>query len=58
MHDPVENKKVCSECGKNFTWTEGGDTGGRDKELINCPYCNATNGSIRTSGFVFSSKVD
>lgn len=60
MNDPAENKKICNDCGKKFTWSEYGDVypGGKDTEYINCPYCNARNGSIRTSGSVYTSKLD
>lgn len=60
INDPKENKSTCESCEKNFTWSESGPyyPGGIDREFINCPYCGEKNGSIRTSGFVFTSKTD
>lgn len=60
MHDHTGNKEVCKKCGKEFTWTEEGDIypGGKDTEYIDCPYCGERNGSIRTSGFVYTHKTD
>ena len=60
MHDSMGTRKKCSECGKVFIWEEYGDVypGGKDTEYIVCPYCDARNGSIRTSGFVSTSKID
>lgn len=58
MHDSKGTKEKCIECGKEFRWSEEGPfyPGGKDTEFINCPYCNAKNGSIRTSGLVISWK--
>ena len=60
IHDPKENTKTCTECGKTFTWSEDGPfyPGGKGTEYIDCPYCGARNGSIRTSGYVFTSKIE
>lgn len=60
MHDPKEIKSECKSCNKNFKWSEHGPhyPGGTDTEFIICPYCGEKNGSIRTSGFVFTSKTD
>lgn len=60
MHDSKGTKKVCTECGKMFTYEEYGDIypGGKDTEYICCPYCKAKNGSIRTSGFVATDKIE
>lgn len=58
MHDSKGTKEKCKECGEEFRWSEEGPfyPGGKDTEFINCPYCNARNGSIRTSGSVMSWK--
>lgn len=60
MHDSKGVKEECGECGKTFKWVEEGPfyPGGKDTEFIICPYCKARNGSIRTSGFVITSKVE
>lgn len=59
MNDPKETRKTCVSCSKEFTWSEHGPyyPGGKDTEYINCPYCGEKNGSIRTSGFVFTNKI-
>lgn len=53
------NKKTCVKCGEDFTWEDYGNVypGGKDREHINCPYCNAENGSIMTSGRVITYKI-
>lgn len=58
-HDKRGNETECIDCGKKFTVTETGNIwpGGKDTEFIFCPYCHATNGSIRTSGFVRTQKT-
>lgn len=60
MHDSADNKLKCINCGKKFTWVESENhyPGGKDTEYINCPYCKTSNGSIRTSGVVYTSKVE
>lgn len=60
MHDSKGRKETCTECGKDFTWKDHGNVypGGKDKEYIECAYCGARNGSIMTSGSVFSSKIE
>lgn len=60
MHDKTSKKETCKECGKDFTWSESGNVypGGKDREYIRCPYCNADNGSVMTSGMVISYKID
>lgn len=60
IHDQPEHREVCIKCGEYFTWSETGEMypGGKDTEYINCPYCGEKNGSIRTSGFVFTNKID
>lgn len=60
INDPADQKDICKECGKSFTWTENGPfyPGGKSTEYIDCPYCDARNGSIRTSGSVYTRKVD
>ena len=30
----------------------------RDKENIDCPYCGETNGTVMTSGFVYTRKIE
>ncbi len=59
MHDSSGTKTKCTECGKDFTYQEYGDIypGGKSTEYIYCPYCEAENGSIRTSGFVSTDKI-
>lgn len=60
MRDSKGAKDTCKDCGKDFTWSEEGPfyPGGKDTEYIKCPYCGAKNGSIRTSGFVYTQKID
>lgn len=60
MNDPEEHRSTCESCEKDFTWSEHGPfyQGHNEREFINCPYCGEKNGSIRTSGFVFTSKID
>ncbi|HHY21658.1 MAG TPA: hypothetical protein GX525_07215 [Bacilli bacterium] len=60
MHDSKGTKTKCGKCGKEFTWEEYGDIypGGKSTEYIRCPYCGEVNDSIRTSGFVSTSKID
>lgn len=60
MQNPSPSKATCTSCGKDFNWSVDGDhyQGNKMTEFIECPYCDARNGSIRTSGFVYSSKID
>lgn len=60
INDPKEKEETCSNCGKMFTWAAHGPfyPGGKDTEFIECPYCGERNGSIRTSGSVYSSKIE
>ena len=48
----------CSNCKKEFYYevTDMRVPGGKDKEYILCPYCGHVNGSVMTSGFVFTYK--
>ena len=59
INDPEKQEIKCTECNKDFTWSENGPfyPGGKDTEFINCPHCGANNGSIRTSGFVSTNKI-
>jgi len=55
----MNNNTKCKKCGKEFK-TEVTDMrvpGGKDRENIHCPYCNEINGSVMTSGFVFTEKI-
>lgn len=53
-------KVECKKCGKTFGYEHTGNIypGGKDREYIVCPYCRETNGSIMTSGFVYTYKLD
>lgn len=44
----------CYKCGNDFEYmiTNGGFPGGKDREIIYCPWCDAENGSIVTSGII------
>ena len=59
MQNPSENKDTCGKCEKPFTWSIHGDhyPGNKMTEYIKCPYCEEQNGSMRTSGSIYSSKV-
>jgi transposase-like protein len=50
----------CKKCGKEFTYevTSMNVPGGKDKENIDCPYCGETNGTVMTSGFVYTRKIE
>jgi transcription elongation factor Elf1 len=50
----------CKKCGKDFYFkvTDMNVPGGKDREHINCPYCGETNGSVITSGFVYSYEIE
>ena len=51
---------TCEKCGKkfNFEVTNMHVPGGKEREYIYCPYCNQTNGSEVTSGFIHSYKLE
>ena len=51
-------KTVCNKCHETFYYevTDMHVPGGKDREEIRCPYCGAENGSVITSGFVYSYK--
>lgn len=51
---------TCKNCGKDFRYevTDMGVPGGKDREYVYCPYCQAENGSYVTSGFVHSYKIE
>ena len=51
-------KLKCTKCNQSF-WcqvTSMNVPGGKDREYIYCPYCNSVNGSVITSGFVYTYK--
>lgn len=54
------NATKCKKCSKEFNYevTSMNDPGGKDKENIDCPYCGATNGTVMTSGFVYTRKIE
>jgi transposase-like protein len=54
------NTMKCKKCGKEFTYevTSMNVPGGKDKENIDCPYCGETNGTVMTSGFVYTRKIE
>lgn len=54
------NKIICDKCKKIFAYEISGAVypGGKEKEEIQCPYCNHINGYKMTSGFVYVYKVD
>ena len=45
---------ICKNCGKIFYYyiTHQNYPGGKDREPIDCPYCNVENGSVITSGII------
>lgn len=51
-----EYKQNCNKCGKKFLVhiTSMNVPGGKDREEVVCPYCNADNGYRMTSGFVYT----
>ena len=51
---------VCKKCKQEFQWRNYGDVfeGGQTKEGIVCPYCNNTDSSIMTSGYIDVRAVD
>lgn len=55
-----EYEKICIECGRRFLVqvTTMGVPGGKDREEIICPYCNADNGYRMTDGFVYTSEIE
>ena len=52
--------KKCCKCNKTFVYqvNDMNVQGGKDSEGIICPYCNATNGSIITDGFINTYKAE
>lgn len=50
----------CKKCNKDFHYevTSMNVPGGKDREIIYCPYCGEENGSEITSGFVYSYKIE
>ncbi|MFZ0444188.1 MAG: hypothetical protein WAM95_06050 [Bacillus sp. (in: firmicutes)] len=51
---------TCQKCNKDFNYevTDMGVPGGKEREYIICPYCDESNGSVVTSGFVHSYKIE
>jgi DNA-directed RNA polymerase subunit RPC12/RpoP len=51
---------TCKNCGKEFLYkvTDMQVPGGKDREDINCPYCGEINGTVVTSVFVYSYKLE
>lgn len=49
---------ICKNCGKKFYYyiTNQNYPGGKDRESIDCPYCNVENGSVMTAGIVHTKK--
>jgi transposase-like protein len=58
--DNSENSYKCTVCEKKFTITilNAGYPGGKEREIINCPWCGAENGTVVTSGIITTYKVD
>ncbi|WP_338452328.1 hypothetical protein R4Z09_10845 [Niallia oryzisoli] len=54
------DKTTCKKCGKDFHYevTDMRVPGGKEREEINCPYCGESNGSVVTSGFVHTYKIE
>lgn len=54
------SKIKCKKCQKEFFYTLQGTVypGGKSNEDIDCPYCGEVNGSIMTSQFVITKKID
>ncbi len=50
----------CKKCDKQFRYevTSMNVAGGKDREIIYCPYCGTENGSEITSGFVYTYKIE
>lgn len=55
-----ENLRKCGACGKGFTVKifDAGYPGGKEREVIDCPWCGAENGSAITNGTVITRKVE
>ena len=49
---------ICTQCKRLFFYVVGdmGVPGGKERENIYCPYCNKENGSVMTSGFIYTYK--
>lgn len=54
------NELICKKCGKKFKYELVGTVypGGKTDEDIDCPYCNTIYGSVMTSQFVKTVKID
>jgi DNA-directed RNA polymerase subunit RPC12/RpoP len=54
------NTTTCEKCGKDFEYkiTDMNVPGGKEREYINCPYCGESNGSVVTSGLVYSYRLE
>jgi len=54
------NMMKCKKCGKEFECkvTSMNVPGGKDKENIGCPYCGEINGTVMTSGLVYTHKIE
>lgn len=50
----------CKKCDKEFYYevTSMNVLGGKEREIIYCPYCREENGSEITSGFVYTYKIE
>jgi len=50
----------CKKCDKEFYYevTSMNVPGGKEREIIYCPYCREENGSEITSGFVYTYKIE
>lgn len=53
-------EKKCNECGKNFYYELYGPVypGCRSSEDILCPYCKSVCGSVMTSQFIQTTKIE
>ena len=53
-------KVKCKKCNKLFAYKLQGDVypGGKFDEDIDCPYCGETYGTIMTSQFIVTEKLD
>jgi hypothetical protein len=55
----MKHKVKCYKCNSMFLYEnlEWGVPGGKEREYIHCPYCNAINGSEITNGWIFTYKL-
>lgn len=53
-------KIVCKSCKKKFLYQvfDMRVPGGKDREYIYCPYCHQENGSVITSGWIETYKIE